>query len=85
MDFLFIDNCKFLSFILIIPKGCIMREGHRIYTFKSEADKSIHILEGILKGISFDQKIHELEIVELNNWISAHDDFRTKYPFKDII
>lgn len=62
-----------------------MREGHRIYTFKSEADKSIHLLEGILKGISYDKKINPLELQELQNWIEIHQEFKNKYPFKDLL
>jgi len=62
-----------------------MNENYKIYTFKSEADKAVHMLEGILKGMSYDQKIHDLEVTELRNWLEAHIQFKNKFPFKEII
>lgn len=61
-----------------------MEKDYRIYTGKSEFDKAIHVLEGILKSISFDSVINETEIFELNNWINLHSQFSHKQPFKDV-
>lgn len=52
---------------------------------KKELDRSIHLLEGILKGIAFDQKINEKEIDELNHWILSHEQFRKHYPYTVLI
>jgi len=52
---------------------------------KKELDRSIHLLEGILKGIAFDQTINTKEIDELNHWIATHDVFRRHYPYTVLI
>ncbi len=52
---------------------------------KKELDRSIHLLEGLLKGIAFDQRINEREIDELNHWISHHETFRRHYPYTVLI
>ncbi|MES0490177.1 MAG: BRCT domain-containing protein [Leptospirales bacterium] len=57
----------------------------RKFTYKSEFDKSIHTLEGILTGISLDRQINEVEVSELQIWLSAHSEFNHKQPFKELI
>lgn len=52
---------------------------------KKELDRSIHLLEGLLKGIAFDQTINTKEIDELNHWITSHDVFRRHYPYTVLI
>lgn len=52
---------------------------------KKDLDRSIHLLEGILKGIAFDQRINEKEIDELNHWIGHHESFRRHYPYTVLI
>ncbi len=59
-------------------------ENYRMFTFKSESDKAIHMLEGILKGISYDSKINNYEINELISWTNAHSNFKDMYPFKEV-
>lgn len=58
---------------------------YRKYTFKSEFDKAIHILEGILKGIALDKTINSEEIKELTNWCILQDHYSNIYPFKEVI
>ena len=52
---------------------------------KKDLDRSIHLLEGLLKGIAFDQKINTKEIDELNHWIAEHEDDRRHYPYTVLI
>lgn len=59
-------------------------DDYRKFTFKSESDKAIHMLEGILKGISYDSKINNYEINELVNWTDIHSKFKKIYPFKEV-
>ncbi|SKA89492.1 BRCA1 C Terminus (BRCT) domain-containing protein [Clostridium sp. USBA 49] len=57
----------------------------RKYTKWSEIDKSIHTLEGILKGISLDNKLNDLEINELVNWSEKHRDLSDIHPYNELI
>lgn len=52
---------------------------------KKDLDRSIHLLEGLLKGIAFDKKINSKEIDELNHWIAQHEDYRRYYPYTVLI
>lgn len=53
------------------------------FTKKSQADKAIHMLEGILKGMAFDGCINETECFELSHWLEDHKDFSHLYPLKE--
>jgi len=59
--------------------------GNRKYTYKSEFDKAIHTLEGIIKGIALDKEINKFEIEELINWCNLHNRFIQINPFKELI
>ncbi|MBN2899175.1 MAG: hypothetical protein JXO44_10420 [Clostridia bacterium] len=52
---------------------------------KKELEHSIHLLEGLLKGIAFDKRINEKEIDEINHWIATHEVFREHYPYTVLI
>ncbi len=60
-------------------------ESIRRFTGKAELDKSINILEGIIRGIKLDRKINSDEIAELKHWCDFHRRFEKKLPFKDLI
>lgn len=55
------------------------------YMAKGNFDKSIHILEGILKGIAIDSVITESEVRALNSWLKNHIDYSKKHPFNEIM
>lgn len=55
------------------------------YMLKGNLEKSIHTLEGILKGIGIDCLINEEEVHELNNWLKKHMDYSKKHPFNELI
>lgn len=57
----------------------------RKYTSKSEFDKALHTLEGLLKGIAIDNNISEHEIRELKNWYTYHMTYINKAPFDEIL
>lgn len=57
----------------------------RQFTSRSEADKAINTLKGILQGISFDSVINDREINELNNWCTKHHDLINRNPFKEFM
>ena len=45
---------------------------YRQFTKPAELDRAIHILSGILEGITIDEKINSDEMTELVNWCSLH-------------
>ncbi|NPV51730.1 MAG: NAD-dependent DNA ligase [Candidatus Methanofastidiosum sp.] len=52
---------------------------------RSEFDKAIHTLDGILKGISIDGNINQQEIMELNFWCSKYSHYKYTHPFNELI
>ena len=56
----------------------------RMYTGKSERDKAIATLKGILSGITLDGKVDNSEIEELTNWITINEHLEDTQPFRDI-
>jgi NAD-dependent DNA ligase len=57
----------------------------RKFTTRSEADKAINSLKGILVGINLDGKINEAEIKELRAWCSKHEELVNRNPFKELM
>lgn len=57
----------------------------RMYTGKSERDKAIATLKGIISGITLDGKVDNSEIQELTNWMSLNSHLQDKVPFRDIL
>lgn len=58
---------------------------YRIYTTKSEADKAINSLKGILLGINLDGQVTQAEIDELNLWAIKHHNLVNRNPFKEFM
>lgn len=59
-------------------------EHFRAFTKKSEFDKALHELNGILIGIAIDEKINQKEIQELQSWIKTYHKILNYYPYKEI-
>ena len=55
------------------------------YTLKSELDKALHVLEGIVRGIAIDGKINTMEIAELTNWYKLHKGLLQRQAFDDLV
>ena len=58
---------------------------YRQFTKPAELDRAIHILSGILEGITIDEKINSDEMTELVNWCSLHRHLMDRHPFSEII
>ena len=58
---------------------------YRIYTTRSEADKAINSLKGILEGINFDNEVNESEIKELYKWSIKHKALVNRNPFREFM
>ncbi|MCL9806933.1 BRCT domain-containing protein [Flavobacterium amniphilum] len=57
----------------------------KIYTSKSQADKAISSLKGVLLGINLDNEVNEREINELKQWVVAHKDLIKRNPFNEFM
>ncbi|HEU4789912.1 MAG TPA: BRCT domain-containing protein [Flavobacterium sp.] len=57
----------------------------KIYTAKSQADKAISSLKGILLGINLDKEINDKEINELKKWVAVHNDLIKRNPFNEFM
>lgn len=58
---------------------------YKKYTKKSEIDKALHTIEGIIKGISIDKSINEKEMHELLSWCDYYGANMQAKPIKEII
>ncbi|WP_159799954.1 BRCT domain-containing protein [Flavobacterium sp. MK4S-17] len=58
---------------------------YRIFTTRSEADKAINSLKGILEGINLDGVVNKAEINELNKWALTHQALIKRNPFKEFM
>lgn len=57
----------------------------RKFTSRSEADKAINSLKGILLGISMDGEVNIAELTELNRWCIRHAELIDRNPFKEFM
>lgn len=61
------------------------KQGYRKFTGKSERDKYLNILKGILSGIASDSDISSTETKELENWCSLLGDYASNKPFDELL
>lgn len=58
---------------------------YRTFTAKSEADKAINSIKGLLVGIAMDGVVDDAELKELNHWCEKHHDLIRRNPFKEFM
>lgn len=58
---------------------------YRKYTTKSEADKALNSLEGLLTGIAIDNIVDDQELRELDIWCKTHEDLINRNPFREFM
>jgi hypothetical protein len=58
---------------------------YRIFTQKSEADKAINSLKGILAGIQIDRNISKEEVNELNSWAKVNYMIINRKPLDELL
>lgn len=58
---------------------------YRLYTGKSEFDKALSTLKGLVKGITIDGVVNKREVDELINWISLHEHLEQYLPFSELL
>lgn len=59
--------------------------GYHGFTGRSRLDKAVNTLLGIVEGISADSKVTETEIKYLVNWVHAHEPYRDRHPFNELL
>lgn len=59
-------------------------DNYKRFTGPQELDKSLHTLEGIMEGISFDYKIDSKEVAFLNDWLLENIDKACFHPFNEV-
>lgn len=60
-------------------------QSHIKYLSKTERDKALHTLEGIIKGIAIDGIINNLETTEVKDWYKAHKEKASLHPFSELL
>ena len=55
------------------------------FTGPMRADKAIHLLEGLVRGITIDHKVNGTELSSLTAWVYEHQEFEDHYPFSQVI
>ena len=55
------------------------------YTGPQRLDKAIHVLEGIIQGITIDGKATDRELSALTGWLAEHREFVDRHPFNEVI
>lgn len=58
---------------------------YRKFTKKSEMDKVLNTLQGILTGITIDHQLNAAELKELKNWCDIHREYLDMHPFNELI
>lgn len=61
------------------------KQEYRKFTGKSERDKHLNILKGILTGVTSDSTINNSEIKELRNWCSLLGNYVDNKPFNELL
>jgi hypothetical protein len=69
--------------------GAIMSdlEFHDYFAFTGPArlSKSIHVLEGLLQGVTIDKEITPGELASIQSWINANREFSNRHPFNELL
>lgn len=55
------------------------------YTGRQRLDRAMHSLEGIVRGITSDNKVNDAELETLANWVLEHDEYANRHPFNEVI
>lgn len=61
------------------------KQEYKKFTGKSERDKHLNVLKGILTGIVCDTNVNSKEISELENWCSLLADYADTRPFDELL
>ncbi|TWU37229.1 BRCT domain-containing protein [Novipirellula artificiosorum] len=54
------------------------------FTGPARLSRALHTLEGLLLGITIDQKINDQELIAFTKWTAAHKEFSNRHPFNEL-
>ncbi len=57
----------------------------RIFNGPRRLEKAMHMLEGIVRGVTIDGKLNDDEIAVLAAWIGENGEFRFRHPFTEVV
>jgi hypothetical protein len=57
---------------------------YRKYTRKSELDKAVNTLLGLVQGIAIDEKINDEELCFLKAWLDDNQEYAKRHPFNEL-
>lgn len=57
----------------------------RIFNTPRRLEKAMHTLEGILRGVTMDNRLDDQELIVLSEWVGEHAEFRDRHPFTEIV
>lgn len=58
---------------------------YRRFTGKSELEKSVNSLAGLIEGITIDSEINESEMIFLQAWLDEHQEIEHRHPYNELI
>ena len=45
----------------------------------------MHMLEGIVRGVTLDCRLNDDELIVLSGWIGDNSEFQNKHPFTEVV
>jgi len=56
-----------------------------LFTGRARLSRDMHILEGYLQGLVADQRVRDVELRQLADWLGNHNEFADRHPFNEVI
>lgn len=57
----------------------------RVFNGPRRLEKAMHMLEGIVRGVTLDSRLNDSELIVLADWIGENAEFRNKHPFTEVV
>ncbi len=57
----------------------------RVFNGPRRLEKAMHMLEGIVRGVTLDRRLNDDEMIVLSDWIGENFEFRNKHPFTEVV
>lgn len=57
----------------------------RIFNGPRRLEKAMHMLEGIVRGVTLDSRLNDSELIVLADWIGENAEFRNKHSFTEVV
>ena len=57
----------------------------RVFNGPRRLEKAMHMLEGIVRGVTLDRRLNDDELIVLSELIGENSEFRNKHPFTEVV